>query len=94
MTGDGAVMIEVIPFPLRSRVHLVRSFADDLETLNGEAANLLWRSRVKQIVAELRASDLGDAAIREEIVALQWAVQGELQERSLARVDSESVARA
>mgnify|MGYP000888751874 CR=1 FL=1 len=33
-------------------------------------------------------------AHREEIVALQWAVQGELQERSLARVDSESVARA
>ena len=92
MTGDGAVMVEVIPFPLRSRVHLARSLADDLEVVHGPAANELWRSRIAGVVADLRKRGHSDASIRLEIHDLQSAVQAELQQRSLARTDAGSAA--
>lgn len=92
MKGDGAVMVQVIPFPLRSRTHLVRSLADDLDIVHGPAANELWRSRIAGIVSGMRQAGHSDAAIREEIHELQSAVQADLQSRSQGNVGAGSVA--
>ena len=75
-------MADLIPFPLSSRVRLVRSIVDDLECVHGPAASQFWRARIAEIVAEMRASGLPDATIRTEILDLQDAVQSELCERS------------
>jgi hypothetical protein len=75
-------MADLIPFPLRSRVRLVRSIVDYLECVHCPAASQFWRVRIAEIVAEMRASGLPDAAIRTEILDLQDAVQSELCERS------------
>jgi hypothetical protein len=76
-------MADLIPFPLSFRASLVRSMVDDLECVNGAAANEFWRSRVATIIADMRASGLGADAIRNEILSLQDAVQGELRRRSV-----------
>ena len=75
------VMADLIPFPLHSRAALVRSIADDLETVHGPAADVFWRQRIAGIVADLRADGLADAAIRTEILGLQGTVQVEMQRR-------------
>lgn len=75
-------MADLIPFPLHSRAVLVRSLADDLETVHGPAANIFWRKRIAGIVADLRETGLSDDAIREEILGLQDAVQVEMQHRA------------
>lgn len=75
-------MAELIPFPLHSRAALVRSIADDLETVHGPAANAFWRERIAGIVAELRADGLGDTTIRTEILGLQRAVQSTMERRA------------
>jgi hypothetical protein len=49
-----------------------------LRTVHGPAANSFWRERIAGIVAELRSNGLPDAAIREQILGLQDAVQGQL----------------
>lgn len=76
-------MTDLIPFPIQSRTALIRSIADDLEIVHGPAANIFWRERIAGIVAELRASGFCAETIRTEIYALQDAVQGEMQRRSL-----------
>lgn len=75
-------MAELIPFPLSSRVHLVKSMVDDLEVVHGPAASEFWRGRIVEIVSGMRASGLSDAVIRSEILDLQDAVQTEMQCRS------------
>jgi hypothetical protein len=92
MKSDGAVMVQVIPFPLRSRVHLVRSLADDLDVVHGAAANELWRSRIASLVAEMRKAGHSDGAIRDEIYELQSAVQADLQGRAKPSADAGSLA--
>lgn len=74
-------MVDLIPFPLSSRASLVRSMVDDLECVNGAAANEFWRQRIASIVADMRKSGLGADAIRNEILGLQDAVQDELRRR-------------
>ncbi|MGB3539239.1 MAG: DUF6074 family protein [Mesorhizobium sp.] len=74
-------MAHLIPFPLGSRTSLVRSMVDDLECVHGPAASAFWRTRIAEIVADMRASGLSDTAIRNEILDLQDAVQAELCER-------------
>lgn len=76
-------MADVIPFPLCSRVALVRSIADDLERVHGPAASAFWRARIADIIAGMRASGLQDEEIREQILDLQDAVQAELCERGV-----------
>lgn len=80
-------MTDVIPFPLHFRTALVRSIADDLDTVHGAAANSFWRQRIAGIVAELRARGLPDASIRTEIYSLQDAVQAEMQRRHHQSLD-------
>ena len=77
-------MVDVIPFPLSSRASLVRSMVDDLECVNGAAANEFWRQRIASIIADMRGSGLGADAIRNEILGLQDAVQMELRRRCMA----------
>ena len=74
-------MANLIPFPRCSRAALVRSMVDDLECVHGPAASVFWRKRIAEIVADMRASGLTDAAIRGEILGLQDAVQAELCQR-------------
>lgn len=76
-----SLMADVIAFPLHSRVALVRTLADELNTVHGPAANAFWRERIAGIVAGLRSDGLADTAIRSEILGLQDAVQIELQSR-------------
>lgn len=76
-------MVDLIPFPLSSRASLVRSMVDDLECVNGAAANEFWRKRIASIVAEMRETGLGADSIRNEILDLQDAVQMELRRRCL-----------
>lgn len=71
-------MSNVILFPLHSRSSLVQSIADGLRAVHGPAANSFWRERIAGIVADLRSNGLPDAAIREEILGLQDAVQVQL----------------
>lgn len=79
-------MAELIPFPLKSRICLVHSIADDLEHVHGPAACVYWRTRVAGIAADLRAANLAEGSVRAEIYALQNAVQSELQIRSTMAV--------
>lgn len=74
-----SLMADVIAFPLHSRVALVRVIADELNAVHGPAANAYWRERISGIVAGLRADGLADAAIRDEILGLQDAVQTEMR---------------
>ena len=74
-------MADLIPFPLHSRAQLIRSIADELETVHGPTANVFWRERIAGIVANLRADGFADDAIRIEILGLQDAVQAEIQRR-------------
>lgn len=83
-SDEVAGMVDLIPFPLSSRASLVRSMVDDLECVNGAAANEFWRRRIASIVAEMRESGLGADTIRDEILDLQDAVQMELRRRCLA----------
>jgi hypothetical protein len=83
-SDEVAGMVDLIPFPLSSRASLVRSMVDDLECVNGAAANEFWRQRIASIVADMRESGLGADTIRNEILGLQDAVQMELRRRSLA----------
>ncbi|MGH6761907.1 MAG: DUF6074 family protein [Phyllobacterium sp.] len=75
-------MAELIPFPLQSRVKLVRSIVDDLRHVHGPAANEFWRRRIDGIVAGMRATGLSSEAIRTEILGLSDAVQAELRRES------------
>lgn len=56
---------------------------DDLECVNGAAANEFWRGRIAAIIADMRKSGLDADAIRNEILSLQDAVQDELRRRCL-----------
>lgn len=78
-------MVTPIPFPLKFRMSLVQSIADDLERVHGPQACGYWRTRIAGIASDLRAAGLPEASVRFEIHALQDAVQSELQVRS-ARV--------
>ncbi|RUM97749.1 hypothetical protein EET67_11845 [Pseudaminobacter arsenicus] len=80
-SAELACMADLIPFPLSSRASLVRSMVDDLECVNGSAANEFWRRRVAAIIADMRESGLDADAIRNEILSLQDAVQDELRRR-------------
>lgn len=79
-------MAALIPFPLKFRMSLVRSLADDLERVHGPQASGYWRARIAGIASDLRTAGLPEASVRSEIHALQDAVQSELQVRSTRAV--------
>ncbi|XUY28490.1 DUF6074 family protein [Agrobacterium sp. rho-8.1] len=69
---------EVIAFPAKNRVVDIKRCVQMLEQLNGEEANLFWRSECRTLAAHLTGLGYDELAMRQEIMDFQGAVQAEL----------------
>lgn len=72
---------EVIAFPAKNRIADIKRCVQTLEALHGEAANRFWREECRALAARLVNLGYGDAAMRQEVMEFQGAVQTELWSR-------------
>ena len=79
----------LLAFPIDRRTALVRKAAEELFQLNGEAANTYWRTKARELLADLAEQGRDRKAAREEVLRFFAAVQDEFRKelshrRSLA----------
>lgn len=79
----------LLAFPIDRRAALVRKAAEELFHLNGEAANTYWRTKARELLADLTEQGRDMATAREEVLRFFAAVQDEFRKelshrRSLA----------
>lgn len=70
---------ELIRFPIDRRVTLVRRAAQELLELNGEPANVYWRSMAARLLRELIDQGKGMDDARIEVLRFFEAVQAEFR---------------
>jgi len=75
---------EIIAFPAKNRIADVKRCAVMLDRLHGAEANDFWRNECRELAAHLTRIGYEDAAMRQEIMEFQEAVQAELWANVLA----------
>ena len=73
---------EVIAFPVKNRVRDIQRCVDMLETLQGDQANRFWRDECRALAAHLTELGYDEAAMRNEVMEFQNAVQMQLWAQS------------
>jgi hypothetical protein len=76
---------ELISFPIDRRVPLVRRAAQELLALNGEPANVYWRSLAARLLRELIDQGKEMEAARVEVLRFFEAVQAEFRREMAAQ---------
>jgi hypothetical protein len=79
----------LLAFPIDRRTALVRETAGELFQLNGDSANTYWRTKARELLADLTEQGRDMETAREEVLRFFAAVQDEFRKelshrRSLA----------
>jgi len=81
--GEGTMVQggEVIAFPLAARAGDVARCARELDRIHGAAAVHYWKGECRRLAEQLAILGVGEAGVREEVLAFQAEVQAAMAER-------------